>query len=169
MKAQPRALATPPAPPGQRRRGPARVSRRNGSRGGTETASVEVQRGCRDRLARGSRHSPVDSIASLTSGTVATIRLSGAEMSSSICAWGHAPRPGGKHAATSSGCYFKRRVRKAKAGRVYGFHFCTSVRSGILSSPTVCAARSARAPKERLLIRAFGARPNGASRRGAIH
>lgn len=120
---------------------------------------MEIQRGCRDRLARGFRHSPVDSIASLTSGAVATIRLCGAETSSSICAWGHAPRPGGKHTATCSGSYFKKRVRKAKADRVYGFHFCMSVRSGVLSACVVRAAKSARAPKERLLIWALGAWP----------
>lgn len=74
-----------------------------------------------DRPARGSRHSPVGSIASLVSGTETTTRLSGAEMSSSSCAWRHAPRPGGKNAAITSGFSLKRRVRKAKAA---GFMVC---------------------------------------------
>lgn len=126
MRAQPGPLAPPPAWPEAQTPGPGsglaeerrRLRRRFGKGDGT-----------RDHPARGSPHSPVGSIASLASKTEATIWLSGAEMSSSSCAWRHAHWPGAKLAATSSGCYLKKRLRKAKVGGIYGGHLCVRVRS----------------------------------------
>lgn len=103
-----------------------------------------------DRPARGSRHSPVGSIASLVSGTETTTRLSGAEMSSSSCAWRHAPRPGGKNAAITSGFSLKRRVRKAKAAGFTTVCACAEVAFAPLALEfTQCLRQRVRVRKRR--------------------
>lgn len=118
-----------------------------------------------DRPARGSRHSPVGSIASLVSGTETTTRLSGAEMSSSSCAWRHAPRPGGKNAAITSGFSLKRRVRKAKAA---GFMVC-GAGGGRGGFTTVCAcAEVAFAPLALELTQCLRQRVRVRKRRGRL-